>query len=85
MLLAHWHHVAAPGAHGALGAHLHGRELDVACCDGAPSWHWCVRSPHGIVLAEGDARTCEAAEEEAEAEALAVHPPSDVLLERLLS
>jgi hypothetical protein len=83
MLLGHWHHVEAPGA--ALGTHLHGRDLGVTRPCDAARWHWRVTSPHGVVLAEGDAPTCEAAEAAAEDEALAVHPPTELLLDHLLS
>ena len=44
-----------------------------------------MTSPHGVVLAEGDAPTRDAAEQAAEDEATAVHPPTDLLLDRLLS
>jgi hypothetical protein len=83
MLLGHWHHLPVEGA--ALGTHIHGRDLVVSETAGSHRWHWCVRSPHGCLLAQGDAPTCQAAEEAAEAEALAVHPPTDALLDRLLS
>lgn len=87
MLLGRWHHVEARAT--GLTTHLHGRELEVtprAEPPGLrPGWHWCVRSPHGVVLAEGDAGTCELAEAAAEDEALAVHPPTEALLTRLLS
>jgi hypothetical protein len=65
--------------------HLHGRELMVVH-EGLPGhWHWRVTSPHGAVLAEGDAPTRDAAEQAAEDEATAVHPPTDSLLDLLLS
>ena len=65
--------------------HLHGRDLVVVHEGSPPHWHWRVTSPHGAVLAEGDAPTRDAAEQAAEDEATAVHPPSDTLLDRLLS
>ena len=83
MLLGHWHHCEAVGP--ALATHLHGRELDVMCAGERPCWHWRVASPHGALLAEGDAASCAAAEEAAEREALAIHPPTEALLSRLLA
>ena len=83
MLLGHWHHREAVGP--ALATHLHGRELDVIRTAQPPCWHWRVASPHGALLAAGDAASCQAAEEAAEREALAVHPPTEMLLARLLS
>lgn len=87
MLLGHWHH-AGTGVTG-LATHLHGRELEVTprapTSEPRPGWHWCVRSTHGAVLAEGDAASCELAEAAAEDEALAVHPPTEALLTRLLA
>jgi hypothetical protein len=83
MLLGHWHHVDRPAT--GLAAHIHGRELLVEPEPAPCAWHWAVRSPHGVVLAEGEAPSCELAEEAAEDEALAVHPPTDLLLDLLLS
>jgi hypothetical protein len=83
MLLGHWHHCAAVGP--ALATHLHGRELAVERAGEPAPWHWRVTSPHGALLAEGDAASCEAAEEAAEREALAVHPPTEELLRLLLA
>ncbi|HEU0244935.1 MAG TPA: hypothetical protein VFQ75_13610 [Candidatus Limnocylindrales bacterium] len=83
MLLGHWHHCGTAGA--ALATHLHGRELDVVRAGESAPWHWRVASPHGALLAEGDAASCEAAEEAAEREALAVHPPTEALIGRLLA
>ena len=40
---------------------------------------------HGALLADGTAPTQQAAEEAAEDEAMAVHPPTQELLERLLT
>jgi len=94
MLLGHWHRAdadsvgeeqAVPQDDPPFVTHLHGREL-VVIHEATPShWHWRVTSPHGVVLAEGDAPSRDAAEAAAEDEALAVHPPTDALLDRLLS
>ena len=65
-------------------AHLHGRDLEVVA-EALHTWHWWVRSPHGEVLAEGRTSDRQRAEEAAEDEATAVHPPTSELLERLLS
>lgn len=92
LLLGHWHRVETAAPDDApdsvpdppFATHLHGRDL-VVVHEGEPShWHWCVRSPHGAVLAEGDAPTRDAAEQAAEDEATAVHPPTEELLDRLL-
>jgi hypothetical protein len=66
-------------------AHLHGRDLEVVSEPALHAWHWWVRSPHGELLAEGRADDRQRAEEAAEDEATAVHPPTTGLLERLLS
>jgi hypothetical protein len=85
LLLGHWHLVAgARPDDPPLATHLHGRELVVVHEDAPPHWHWRVTSPHGAILAEGDAPTRDAAEHAAEDEATAVHPPTDELLEHLL-
>lgn len=85
LLLGHWHPVADDRPDDPpFGTHLHGRELLVAHEGAPPHWHWRVLSPHGAVLAEGDAPTRDAAERAAEDEATAVHPPTDALLDRLL-
>ena len=65
-------------------AHLHGRDLEVVA-EALHTWHRWVRSPHGELLAEGRASDRQRAEEAAEDEATAVHPPTSELLERLLS
>ena len=84
MRIGHWH--PAPGApDAAFEAHLHGRDLEVQQEPALHEWHWQVRSPHGAVLAEGRAQDLEKAEEAAEVEATAIHPPTAELLERLLS
>jgi hypothetical protein len=90
MLLGYWHRAAVEPALEGIDdprfvAHLHGRDLVVVHVASPPHWHWRVTSPHGVVLAEGDAPTRDAAEQAAENEATAVHPPSDELLDRLLS
>jgi hypothetical protein len=75
----------APDADPPFATHLHGRDLIVVHEADPPHWHWRVSSPHGAVLAEGDAPTRDDAEHAAEDEATAVHPPTDELLDRLLS
>jgi hypothetical protein len=65
-------------------AHLHGRDLAVTRVT-ERRWHWRVASPHGGLLAEGDAGTRIDAERAAEDEATAVHPPTSELLDRLLT
>jgi hypothetical protein len=65
--------------------HLHGRDLEVAEDPQARAWHWWVRSPHGALLADGSAPSRAAAEQAAEDEATAVHPPTGELLDRLLT
>lgn len=47
-------------------------------------WHWQVTAPCGRVLAEGDAPDRRTAEEAAEDEVEAIHPPSDALIDVLL-
>jgi hypothetical protein len=82
MLLARWNRCC--GEPESFRTHLHGRDL-VVCEDPAHAdWHWSVTSPFGNVLAEGDAATRTLAEEAAEDEATAVHPPTPDLLEHLL-
>ncbi len=51
---------------------------------GTPHWHWQVVAPCGRVLAEGNAPDRRAAEEAAEDEVEAIHPPSDDLIDALL-
>ena len=68
----------------AFATHLHGRNLEVLEDPAAHDWRWRVLSPHGVVLAEGCAPTRAAAEEAAEDEATAIHPPTMELLDRLL-
>jgi hypothetical protein len=82
--IGHWHpEEGAPLQ--AFAAHVHGRELEVVAEPEAHAWHWWVRTPHGAVLADGRAPDLFHAEEAAEDEATAVHPPTSDLLERLLS
>ena len=84
MRIGHWH--PEPGAPiPAFEAHLHGRNLAVEQEPAAHAWHWRVTSPHGALLAEGREPDLEKAEEAAEVEATAIHPPTSELLERLLS
>lgn len=47
-------------------------------------WHWSVRSCRGREVAAGDAPTVSAAEEAAENEVYACHPPVGDWVERLL-
>ena len=83
MCIASWHH--EPGTEiPAFATHLHGRDLEVVADPAIHAWHWFVRTPHGGVLADGEAPTQQAAEQAAEDEATAVHPPTLELLERLL-
>ena len=84
ILVAAWH-PAGDGEMPAFAAHLHGRDLAVACDPVHGCWHLRVVSPHGADLAEGDASDRLAAEAAAEDEATAVHPPTVGLLERLLT
>jgi hypothetical protein len=74
-----------PATKATFAAHLHGRDLAVAQDVEHASWHWRVVSPHGGVLAQGDAPSRLAAEQAAEDEATAVHPPTAELLDRLLT
>jgi hypothetical protein len=86
MLVASWHPIPCPaGVRMAFAAHFHGRDATVCVCDGAHLWHWRVATPTGHVLAEGDARDREAAEQAAEHEVCAVHPPTPHLLDELLT
>jgi hypothetical protein len=84
MRVASWH-PEQDAAQPAFEAHLHGRSLEVAEETVRGIWTWEVRTPHGVVLAHGMSANREAAEEAAEDEATAVHPPTSELLERLLS
>ncbi len=86
MLTATWHPISCPeGARKAFATHLHGREAEVSVGEGLHRWHWRVLSPAGHVLAEGDAPDRDAAEQAAEDEASAVHPPTPHLVDELLS
>lgn len=83
MRIGRWH--PEPGTPApAYEAHLHGRNLEVVAEPTHRGWNWFVRSPRGALLADGIAATMEGAEEAAEDEATAVHPPTGELLERLL-
>jgi hypothetical protein len=84
MRIAHWQPERGT-AEQALATHLHGRDLEVSAHPTHHDWHWRVTTPHGAVLAEGDAPGMTEAEEAAEDEATAIHPPTSELLEQLLS
>ncbi len=79
-----WHPEGGPVPDSAFAAHLHGRDLEVLADPVAHRWRWRVTSPHGAVLADGAAPSRDAAEQAAEDEATAVHPPTPELLDRLL-
>ncbi|HYO43712.1 MAG TPA: hypothetical protein VES19_10985 [Candidatus Limnocylindrales bacterium] len=84
MRVAHWHpEPEAPEQ--ALATHLHGRDLEVVSDPVHHAWHWRVTTCHGTVLAEGDAPGMTEAEQAAEDEATAIHPPTADLVELLLS
>jgi hypothetical protein len=83
MQVAHWLPIDEDGA--VLVAHLHGRELRVACDAVRDTWRWRVATPHGQTLAEGEAADRSTAEAAAEDEATAVHPPTSRLVDQLLS
>ncbi len=84
MPIAHWR--LEPGApETALETHLHGRDLEIVQEPAHHAWRWRVSTPHGAVLASGEAPDMTAAEQAAEDEATAIHPPTAELLERLLS
>lgn len=69
----------------ALATHLHGREALVSVAEGCHLWHWRVSSLTGHVLAEGNAPDRDAAEQAAEDEVCAVHPPTPHLMDELLT
>ena len=86
MLTAPWHPITCPaGVRMAFAAHIHGRDAEAWLGDGLHLWHWRVLSPAGHLLAEGQAPDRDAAEQAAEDEACAVHPPTPHLLDELLS
>jgi hypothetical protein len=68
----------------AFGTHLHGRDAQVIVLEGTHAWRGRVVSPAGHVLAEGDAADRDAAEQSAEDEACAVHPPIPHLMDEML-
>ena len=84
MRICTWHPEPCADVDAAFAAHLHGRDLVVLADQPTHGWRWVVRAPHGAVLADGMAPTRAAAEEAAENEATAVHPPTGRLLELLL-
>ncbi len=83
MPIAHWH-LEPDMPVQALATHVHGRDLEVLADPAHHDWRWRVCTPHGEVLAEGEAPDMTAAEQAAEDEATAIHPPTLELLERLL-
>jgi hypothetical protein len=86
MLTATWHPITCPpGVRMAFGTHLHGRDAEVIVREGSHAWHWRVVTPAGHVLAEGDAPDRDAAEQAAEDEASAVHPPTPQLVDEMLA
>jgi hypothetical protein len=86
VLIATWHPISCPaGIRMALATHLHGREALVTVAEGSHLWHWRVASATGHVLAEGDAADRDAAEQAAEDEVCAVHPPTPHLMDELLT
>jgi len=86
MLIADWHPITCPaGTRMAFATHLHGRDATVDVPAGSRAWHWHVRSPAGHLLAEGDAPDRESAEQAAEDEICAVHPPTPHLLDEMLA
>ena len=68
----------------ALRAHLHGRNAEIWARVGERRWHWRVVSPGGHVLAEGRADDRDSAEDAAESEIFAVHPPTERLIDELV-
>jgi hypothetical protein len=82
--IASWHPESGLPDDCAFAAHLHGRDLEVLADPAAHRWCWRVTSPHGALLADGAAPSRDAAEQAAEEEATAVHPPTPELLDRLL-
>ena len=85
MLIATWHPVPCPaGIRMAFATHFHGRDADISVAEGSLRWHWRVVSPAGHTLAEGDAPDRDAAEQAAENEVCAVHPPTAHLVDELL-
>jgi hypothetical protein len=85
MPIASWHVIPSPeGVRLALRAHLHGRDAEVHARAGERRWHWRVLSPGGHVLAEGRADDRDAAQDAAESEILAVHPPTERMIDGLI-
>ena len=85
MLLATRHPVPCPaGIRMAFATHLHRRDADISVAEGSHRWQWRVVSPAGHVLAEGDAPDRDSAEQAAENEVCAVHPPTAHLVGDLL-
>jgi len=70
-----WHTTARTKERVTLEAEVHGRTLHVEHRAGDRTWHWAVTSPHGRILASGDAGDHERAEAAAEDEAYRAHAP----------
>ena len=86
MLIARWRIVdCCPPVRMAFEGHLHGREMRVDAIEGEHDWRWQVATPHGHLLASGVAPERHAAQQAAEDEVLAVHPPTTTLVEDLLA
>ena len=86
MHVATWHPIpCGEGERMAFRTHLHGRDAEAVTREGSRTWHWRVLSPAGHVLAEGDAPDRDAAEQAAEDENCAVHPPCEHLLDEMLT
>ncbi len=85
MPIAGWHTIPCPeGVRMALRAHLHGRDAEVLALEGEHRWHWRVFAPGGHLLAEGEAADRDGAEQAAEEEIFAIHPPSEHLIDDLV-
>jgi hypothetical protein len=74
-MLALWR--SLPARHPVLEARLHARTLSVEELENPHHWRWTIRSAAGSKVAEGDAASATEAEDEAEREFYAVHPPGD--------
>ena len=86
MLVASWHPVPCPaGVRMTFATHFHGRDAQVSVAEGSYWSRWRVASATGHLLAEGDAPDRDSAEQAAEDEVCAVHPPTAHLMDELLS